>query len=753
MIRRIVLAIALCLATAALTAVVIPVAFAHETAGYSHDSWTGVSHATWMHDLDLSSSLRLSELSLPGTHDSGAYNGMWGGDAVQCQSMNLETQLICGIRAWDIRLRNVEGHLMVHHGDFVQGFQEFGPDVLAIADDFLANHPREVILMRIKREGGDAAGFEDLVETALDEYPARVYRGLDDNPTLGAMRGKIVPLREFSDGAGIPWNSLNRQDFRLGQLYTLMELPLKWHRIRDKLVEADAIPHVANEVFVNMTSAWGVLPYFAASGHSDPGTDASNLWTGYYTGDLPSSWDGEPWSIEDFRVENHVGTDWVYYEGMNVLTMKYLREWATTPHHRAGIVYFNFPGHGAIESVINLNPYNQPPEADAGGPYVVDEGSPIAFSAAGSSDRDGDPLRYRWDYRADGYWETVWSDSPTVQTTFRDDFSGEAVVEVSDGYSSATDRAWVTVNNVAPTLTIASQSSHAVDEGSEAALLGIIADPGWNDAFTLVVDWGEGAPVTCEFPAGSLYPEGSKLFAVKHRYLDDNPTGTLADTYTVSVTLTDDDGGVDTGAMDVVVNNLPPIASIDTVQQPDPYIILPVVDELTFNGRFTDTGTQDTHTAVWNWGDGSSAAATVNQASGSGTVSGRHTFQAPGTYTVTLGVTDDDTAPATATWTVTVLSADQATTSLCSYVAALPNSSFVKVASQRRSALVSKLNLIVQVIKAADYRGAISSLRNDVRAKADGMGTNDWVIDPSARRAMCRMIDGTTAYMETLIIK
>jgi len=56
---------------------------------------------------------------------------------------------------------------------------------------------------------------------------------------------------------------------------------------------------------------------------------------------------------------------------------------------------------------------------------------------------------------------------------------------------------------------------------------------------------------------------------------------------------------------------------------------------------FTDSRPTATHTASWDWGDGSTSTGVVTEVNGSGSVSGNHTYVAPGVYTVTLTVIDN----------------------------------------------------------------------------------------------------------------
>jgi len=55
---------------------------------------------------------------------------------------------------------------------------------------------------------------------------------------------------------------------------------------------------------------------------------------------------------------------------------------------------------------------------------------------------------------------------------------------------------------------------------------------------------------------------------------------------------------------------------------------------------FTDPGTLDTHTVTIIWGDGTTSAATVDQAANTATAS--HVYAAQGTFVIGVTVTDDD---------------------------------------------------------------------------------------------------------------
>jgi DNA/RNA endonuclease G (NUC1) len=113
--------------------------------------------------------------------------------------------------------------------------------------------------------------------------------------------------------------------------------------------------------------------------------------------------------------------------------------------------------------------------------------------------------------------------------------------------------------------------------------------------------------------------------------------------FTVRVTVTDNDGLTDTATFNINVTNVAPV--IGAV----PNGSLNVGATYSVNGSFTDPGA-DAWTATVLWGDGSAPERVP--------LSGRsfsltHIYTAPGTYTVSIEVADDD-ASATSTHSVTV---------------------------------------------------------------------------------------------------
>jgi PKD repeat protein len=120
--------------------------------------------------------------------------------------------------------------------------------------------------------------------------------------------------------------------------------------------------------------------------------------------------------------------------------------------------------------------------------------------------------------------------------------------------------------------------------------------------------------------------------------------------YTVSLTVTDNDGLTDTAFTTTSVANVAPVVGAFAGAT-----LLPG-ESYTANGTFTDPGA-DPWTATASYGDGSGATPVVLTDK---TFALAHIYTAAGNFTVAVTVADDDTA-GSATSTVSVLSRAQAT--------------------------------------------------------------------------------------------
>ena len=194
------------------------------------------------------------------------------------------------------------------------------------------------------------------------------------------------------------------------------------------------------------------------------------------------------------------------------------------------------------------------------------------------------------------------------------------------------------VNNVAPSIGTLAVTS-PIDEDDTATLTGTFSDVGTLDTFELDIDW-DGDTVADE----TVVVSGGS-FSVDHQYLDDDPTATPSDTYTVGAVLTDDDGGSASDSTSVTVNNVAPvITGVDVSATFDDKA--EEGELVTVTGTFTDVGTSDTHTVTVDWGDLTTSGGTVVESGGSGSFSADHAYVSGGIFTITVTVIDDDTGQA-----------------------------------------------------------------------------------------------------------
>jgi hypothetical protein len=195
----------------------------------------GCFHPNWMDSLD--GSLLISEISVPGTHETMASQS--GGPSVYCQSVqDLRKQLDAGIRAIDLRCRPVYDRFAIHHADYYQeayfgeplnipGHQDYGDqNVMQKCVQFLYDNPSEFILMRIAHgrntsgplsEDNCSRSFSETFEWYREDDGCHIsatsgdsivnYKDYiwatsnylpDEYPTIDEVRGKIVILQDFA---------------------------------------------------------------------------------------------------------------------------------------------------------------------------------------------------------------------------------------------------------------------------------------------------------------------------------------------------------------------------------------------------------------------------------------------------------------------------------------------------------------------------------------------------------------------------
>jgi 1-phosphatidylinositol phosphodiesterase len=145
----------------------------------------------WM--MNLSNKL-ISELSLPGTHDS-CCNLDCG--ILQCHTWSLEKQLKNGIRFLDIRCRHFENRLDIHH-DWVYCNLTFD-EVIKICRIFLKDAPSECLVMRVKQEYIPckcSRKFDDTFKEVYEKNKDILYLN-QRIPFVNELRGKIWILIDF----------------------------------------------------------------------------------------------------------------------------------------------------------------------------------------------------------------------------------------------------------------------------------------------------------------------------------------------------------------------------------------------------------------------------------------------------------------------------------------------------------------------------------------------------------------------------
>ena len=207
----------------------------------------------WMKDVE--GTKFISQLSIPGTHDSGALYSI-GDVAGKCQDLSIEKQLDNGARFLDIRLELKGGQLKVVHG--IVDERDTFPNVIETCRKFLNKHNSETIIMSVKEENlAEKGEFVKAVEKEIDKNKDLWYL-TGDIPTLEQVRGKIVLFSRYEgSNYGVSlfqgWSKSGVFDLNVGtsvyhiqDFFSLENVESKWDKAKEclKFTTANILPNV-----------------------------------------------------------------------------------------------------------------------------------------------------------------------------------------------------------------------------------------------------------------------------------------------------------------------------------------------------------------------------------------------------------------------------------------------------------------------------------------------------------------------------
>ncbi len=178
------------------------------------------------------------------------------------------------------------------------------------------------------------------------------------------------------------------------------------------------------------------------------------------------------------------------------------------------------------------------PVAHAGGPYTGFEGDSVLFDGSGSIDegQDAGIVKYTWDWENDAVFDYSTSD-PHTYHIYNDDFTGKAKLRVEDRAQRYDENtANVQIYNVPPR--IDAGEDRIANEGDTLTFFVNIEDPGLDEH---TIEW--------KFSSGvSKFDQ-----QVKYAYYDEG-------IFQTTVTVEDDDGGVDKDTVNITILNVNPVA-------------------------------------------------------------------------------------------------------------------------------------------------------------------------------------------------
>jgi len=269
-----------------------------------------------------------------------------------------------------------------------------------------------------------------------------------------------------------------------------------------------------------------------------------------------------------------------------------------------GISYGNGTEHDYCTIKYSQAFPNQPPIAIAGLDQIVYEGDVVELNGTDSYDPDGTISTYEWDFESDGiydYVETANSspdgvfDGKTTQV-YGDNGMYKVTLRITDDDGlNHTNTCNITVNNVAPIIDALPEVT--INEFETVTLSGHATDPGSDDlTFTWSWEYAPWGDKTTIYFNDGIGPDPYPSPLVNPRNITEDATCQFGDDgiFTVTLTVTDDDGGLTTVMTNLTVNNVAPTVSAL------PAVTINEFESVTFTGHATDPGSDDL-TFTWRW--------------------------------------------------------------------------------------------------------------------------------------------------------
>jgi PKD repeat protein len=267
-----------------------------------------------------------------------------------------------------------------------------------------------------------------------------------------------------------------------------------------------------------------------------------------------------------------------------------------------------------VDGIVTVTLFQSPVALFTFSPSTPYTGQDVIFDASSSYDRDGTIINYIWDFgdNTTGYGETV-----THEYADDGDYVVELTVVDNDGLNDTLSQS-IEVRN-RPPVALFTESVTSVPTGTTINFNASLSyDPDGN-IVEYSWDFGDNTSAT-----GVI---------VSHSYADDG-------VYTVTLTITDDDGVTARATATKNISNRPPVASF--TQSAD---IVYTGELIRFNASESYDPDGKVVSYFWEFGDGTNDTG----------VTAKHAYADDGLYIVTLTVTDDDGATMTVTAAKAVL--------------------------------------------------------------------------------------------------